>query len=72
MEIEEKINTYLNESADVKSDVDKVLKEISSITDEMVIITRNVQGENNRIVKDAIRSLNNASYKLTKVKNNMK
>lgn len=69
MNIEKKIGTYLEEaSVDVGQMIDKAIESIKNATDEVVQVSRKMKGNDEKVVKDVIRDLNNASGKLSKVK----
>lgn len=69
MNIEKKIENYLEEAhGDVGQMIDSAIDNIKRAADDVVKVSRKLIGNSERLTKDAIRDLNNASHKLSKVK----
>lgn len=73
MNIEKKIGAYLEEAnMDIEQMIDDAIESIKKATDEVVKVSRKLNGNPEKVAKDAIRDLNNASGKLSGIRKGVK
>lgn len=69
MNIEKKIETYVEEAnMDIEQMIDDAVESIKKATDEVVKVAIKLNGNPEKVVKDAIRDLNNACWRLSRVR----